>query len=245
MPADQHKARAPLSSRGSRADGARGTRTPDLLGAIQALSQLSYSPGSGADAGIGTAPANADCSRAPDAGCWTRPAPRLRWPRARMPRELPHPPDALLHRDRDPPHDRGRARRSSGWSRTRSEGKSDARLAQAQRAAQGLFRESQDARAAVAATPIGGDDELARGDPRQGRARRCRAALKRARAASRRRSASCCGCDGQRQLRARDTTRDRAGRGRKLIDAQGKPVGRADGVDRDARSEYADLVAPA
>jgi hypothetical protein len=26
-------------------DGARGTRTPDLLGAIQALSQLSYSPG--------------------------------------------------------------------------------------------------------------------------------------------------------------------------------------------------------
>jgi hypothetical protein len=25
-------------------DGARGTRTPDLLGAIQALSQLSYSP---------------------------------------------------------------------------------------------------------------------------------------------------------------------------------------------------------
>jgi hypothetical protein len=25
--------------------GARGTRTPDLLGAIQALSQLSYSPG--------------------------------------------------------------------------------------------------------------------------------------------------------------------------------------------------------
>ena len=26
------------------ADGARGTRTPDLLGAIQALSQLSYSP---------------------------------------------------------------------------------------------------------------------------------------------------------------------------------------------------------
>jgi hypothetical protein len=26
------------------ASGARGTRTPDLLGAIQALSQLSYSP---------------------------------------------------------------------------------------------------------------------------------------------------------------------------------------------------------
>jgi hypothetical protein len=26
-------------------DGARGTRTPDLLGAIQALSQMSYSPG--------------------------------------------------------------------------------------------------------------------------------------------------------------------------------------------------------
>ena len=31
-------------SRDFRADGARGTRTPDLLGAIQALSQLSYSP---------------------------------------------------------------------------------------------------------------------------------------------------------------------------------------------------------
>ena len=29
---------------GFSADGARGTRTPDLLGAIQALSQLSYSP---------------------------------------------------------------------------------------------------------------------------------------------------------------------------------------------------------
>src|SRR5579875_1156504 len=29
--------------------GARGTRTPDLLGAIQALSQLSYSPGRVAD----------------------------------------------------------------------------------------------------------------------------------------------------------------------------------------------------
>jgi hypothetical protein len=27
--------------------GARGTRTPDLLGAIQALSQLSYSPVAG------------------------------------------------------------------------------------------------------------------------------------------------------------------------------------------------------
>src|SRR4051794_38409599 len=33
------------ASRGFRDDGARGTRTPDLLGAIQALSQLSYSPG--------------------------------------------------------------------------------------------------------------------------------------------------------------------------------------------------------
>jgi integrase len=30
--------------RGGFPDGARGTRTPDLLGAIQALSQLSYSP---------------------------------------------------------------------------------------------------------------------------------------------------------------------------------------------------------
>jgi hypothetical protein len=30
-------------------NGARGTRTPDLLGAIQALSQLSYSPGWSAD----------------------------------------------------------------------------------------------------------------------------------------------------------------------------------------------------
>ncbi len=29
---------------GTAGDGARGTRTPDLLGAIQALSQLSYSP---------------------------------------------------------------------------------------------------------------------------------------------------------------------------------------------------------
>jgi hypothetical protein len=32
---------------GRSADGARGTRTPDLLGAIQALSQLSYSPEEG------------------------------------------------------------------------------------------------------------------------------------------------------------------------------------------------------
>ena len=37
--------RLPPSSQGwAAADGARGTRTPDLLGAIQALSQLSYSP---------------------------------------------------------------------------------------------------------------------------------------------------------------------------------------------------------
>jgi hypothetical protein len=33
-----------LAGRGSRS-GAGGTRTPDLLGAIQALFQLSYSPG--------------------------------------------------------------------------------------------------------------------------------------------------------------------------------------------------------
>ena len=33
---------------GGSPSGARGTRTPDLLGAIQALSQLSYSPGQGA-----------------------------------------------------------------------------------------------------------------------------------------------------------------------------------------------------
>jgi hypothetical protein len=37
--------RLPLSPQGlTAANGARGTRTPDLLGAIQALSQLSYSP---------------------------------------------------------------------------------------------------------------------------------------------------------------------------------------------------------
>jgi hypothetical protein len=35
----------PPHMQGFRNDGARGTRTPDLLGAIQALSQLSYSPG--------------------------------------------------------------------------------------------------------------------------------------------------------------------------------------------------------
>jgi hypothetical protein len=35
----------PRAAKRIRADGARGTRTPDLLGAIQALSQLSYSPG--------------------------------------------------------------------------------------------------------------------------------------------------------------------------------------------------------
>jgi hypothetical protein len=34
----------PPRMQGLRNDGARGTRTPDLLGAIQALSQLSYSP---------------------------------------------------------------------------------------------------------------------------------------------------------------------------------------------------------
>ena len=33
-----------VSGIGVLSDGARGTRTPDLLGAIQALSQLSYSP---------------------------------------------------------------------------------------------------------------------------------------------------------------------------------------------------------
>jgi hypothetical protein len=40
------KRKNPRRSRGSRS-GARGTRTPDLLGAIQALSQLSYSPVAG------------------------------------------------------------------------------------------------------------------------------------------------------------------------------------------------------
>ena len=39
----RRKAAHRLSMRDS-GDGARGTRTPDLLGAIQALSQLSYSP---------------------------------------------------------------------------------------------------------------------------------------------------------------------------------------------------------
>ena len=41
---ERTKARDSRSRARARADGARGTRTPDLLGAIQALSQLSYSP---------------------------------------------------------------------------------------------------------------------------------------------------------------------------------------------------------
>ena len=43
-------------------DGARGTRTPDLLGAIQALSQLSYSPGNGRSY-LTADRCGADCSR--------------------------------------------------------------------------------------------------------------------------------------------------------------------------------------
>ena len=43
IPADPRNARSPARA-GFCCDGARGTRTPDLLGAIQALSQLSYSP---------------------------------------------------------------------------------------------------------------------------------------------------------------------------------------------------------
>ena len=35
------------------ADGARGTRTPDLLGAIQALFQLSYGPAEAASVSVG------------------------------------------------------------------------------------------------------------------------------------------------------------------------------------------------
>ena len=70
------------------------------------------------------------------------------------------------------------------------QGKGDARLAQAQRAAQGLFRESQDrgaggGRARSAATP-----ELARRDPRRRPRARSRAALQGARRRRRRRSAS-------------------------------------------------------
>jgi hypothetical protein len=42
-PCPSHNAGSP-ARRGFRGDGARGTRTPDLLGAIQALSHLSYSP---------------------------------------------------------------------------------------------------------------------------------------------------------------------------------------------------------
>ena len=44
MRADATKTKKPALSSGF-LDGARETRTPDLLGAIQALSQLSYSPG--------------------------------------------------------------------------------------------------------------------------------------------------------------------------------------------------------
>jgi hypothetical protein len=43
--ASSTKTTKPLQVQGLHLDGARGTRTPDLLGAIQALSQLSYSPG--------------------------------------------------------------------------------------------------------------------------------------------------------------------------------------------------------
>jgi hypothetical protein len=38
------RSRETASLQGIFRNGARGTRTPDLLGAIQALSQLSYSP---------------------------------------------------------------------------------------------------------------------------------------------------------------------------------------------------------
>ena len=43
-PATTPKTTEAPPKQGFRSDGARGTRTPDLLGAIQALSQLSYSP---------------------------------------------------------------------------------------------------------------------------------------------------------------------------------------------------------
>ena len=57
VPFNDEKSPDSASLRGIRADGARGTRTPDLLGAIQALSQLSYSPERAA--GIGRPPSNA------------------------------------------------------------------------------------------------------------------------------------------------------------------------------------------
>ena len=43
-PLDYESSALPLSYGGGRRNGAEGTRTPGLLGAIQALSQLSYSP---------------------------------------------------------------------------------------------------------------------------------------------------------------------------------------------------------
>ena len=47
VPFNDEKSPNSAAVRGTRADGASGTRTRDLLGAIQALSQLSYSPSDG------------------------------------------------------------------------------------------------------------------------------------------------------------------------------------------------------
>ena len=83
------------------ANGARGTRTPDLLGAIQALSQLSYSPG--------WTPSVARVRVAGRARV-DRPAEDAAIVRARTSHELSQPADALLRPHRRRPDGGGGVR---------------------------------------------------------------------------------------------------------------------------------------
>ena len=85
-------------------DGARGTRTPDLLGAIQALSQLSYSPGCGRRGRISARDGQPIVAGAPALG-----RPRVGWAVRDAP-ELPQPPHLLLHPAGDPARAGGRVR---------------------------------------------------------------------------------------------------------------------------------------
>ena len=183
---------------GASCDGATGTRTPDLLGAIQALSQLSYSPEQG---GRNRAPAVQGRIVATWRGT-PHEASRLDWRTqyrcyAPAPALFPRPVAALLRCDRRRTHDRGRARAVPAARRERTTSSSIRTLAQAQKGAQNLYKEAR-GRAMAAAGPMQDRCAARVGDPQRGprggaaAARRARPADRRAadRAARRRASAA-------------------------------------------------------
>ena len=192
-----------------------GTRTPDLLGAIQALSQLSYSPKrTGRNRGPavqGRIVAASPPARLADAGRRHDPAPAL----------FPRPVAAVLRGNRRHSDDRGRHRAVSAARRERQ---LQARRAavQAQTGAQNLYKRG--ARAAmVARGPCRADVAAGDGDQRQGQGGAIQRRLDQlAGRSGRSRSCSCRPGSGRFETGTPDGDRRRAGRA----------AGRATAADR-------------